>query len=142
VKIHFPIDGVCSQYLSNTGQTITCLNSEVPEGWEIYDIGPNSVAQFEQVLDRADLIFWNGPVGVFELENFQNGSVDLLKHVVKRTREGALSIIGGGDTGNLVKGAGLGPDITYISTGGGASLEYIQGIKLPGIEALSEINDL
>ena len=70
------------------------------------------------------------------------GSVGLLKQVVKRTREGAISVIGGGDTGNLVKGANAGKDISYISTGGGASLEYIQGIKLPGIENLSQISDL
>ena len=79
---------------------------------------------------------------MFELENFQTGSLNLLKKVAKRTREGAMSVIGGGDTGNLVKGAGLGHALSYISTGGGASLEFIQGTKLPGVENLSEISDL
>ena len=79
---------------------------------------------------------------MFELEPFQHGSLELLRKIVKRTREGAHSVIGGGDTGNLVKMANAGQWITYISTGGGASLEFIQGAKLPGIEALNEISDL
>lgn len=102
VRIHFPVDGVGSKTLSNTGYTITCPNEDVPEGWAIYDIGPKSLEDFEEVIGRADMIFWNGPVGVFEIDTFKKGSEDLLRHVIKRTREGAISIMGGGDTSNLV----------------------------------------
>jgi phosphoglycerate kinase len=108
--------------LSNTGYTITCPNEDVPEGWALYDIGPKSIEEFDEVITRSDIIFWNGPVGVFEIEAFKNGSENMLRNVVKRTREGAISIMGGGDTANLVNRFSMQKDVTYISTGGGASL--------------------
>ena len=94
------------------------------------------------MVQRAQSIFWNGPIGVFEFPNFKNGSEGLLKSVINRTKQGAVSIIGGGDTASLVLSRGAEKDVSYVSTGGGASLEFMQGIKLPGVEALSEVADL
>lgn len=85
-RLHFPVDGVGSKTLSNTGYTITCPNEDVPDGWALYDIGPKSIEEFDEVITRSDIIFWNGPVGVFEIEAFKNGSENMLRNVVKRTR--------------------------------------------------------
>jgi phosphoglycerate kinase len=142
VKIHLPVDGVCAQSYSPTAPTIICDNKDVPEGWEIFDKGPKTVEEFDKVVQRANSIFWNGPIGVFEFPNFKNGSEGLLKSVIQRTKAGATSIIGGGDTASLVLSRGAEKDVSYVSTGGGASLEFMQGIKLPGVEALSEISEL
>jgi len=122
VKIHLPVDGVCAQAYSPTAPTIICENKDVPEGWEIFDKGPKTVEEFDKVVQRANSIFWNGPIGVFEFPNFKNGSEGLLKSVIKRTKEGAVSIIGGGDTASLVNSRGAVNEVTYVSTGGGATL--------------------
>ncbi len=142
VKIHFPVDGVCAQDYSPTAPTIIKDNADVPDGWEIFDKGPKSVELFSKVIERANSIFWNGPVGVFEFPNFCNGSEGVLKSVIKRTKEGATSVIGGGDTASLVKSRKADKDVSYVSTGGGASLEFMQGMKLPGVESLSEASEL
>jgi phosphoglycerate kinase len=133
VKIHLPIDGVCAQALNAHAPTAIFRNEDMPDGWEVFDKGPRTLEIFDEVVQRASSIFWNGPVGVFELPNFRNGSETLLQSVISRTRMGGVSIIGGGDTGNLVNSLGLEKEVSYVSTGGGATLEYIQGIKLPGV---------
>lgn len=97
---------------------------------------------FDEVVQRANSIFWNGPIGVFEFPNFKNGSETLLQSVINRTKRGGVSIIGGGDTANLVNSLGLENQVSYVSTGGGATLEFMQGVSLPGVEALSELDDL
>lgn len=142
VKIHLPVDGVCAQSFSGTAPTIICENKDVPDGWEIFDKGPKTVAAFDEVVQRANSIFWNGPIGVFELPNFKEGSEGLLRSVLKRTKAGGVSIIGGGDTASLVISRGAEKDVTYVSTGGGATLEFMQGLKLPGVQSLSEASDL
>ena len=142
VKIHLPVDGVCAQSYSPTAKTIICDNADVPEGWEIFDKGPKSVELFGKAIDRASSIFWNGPIGVFEFPNFASGSEGVLKKVIEKTKDGATTVIGGGDTASLVRSRGVEDEVTYVSTGGGASLEYMQGIKLPGLEALSEASVL
>jgi len=142
VKIHLPVDGVCAQAYSPTAPTIIVENKDVPEEWEIFDKGPKTVEEFDKVVQRANSIFWNGPIGVFEFPNFKNGSEGLLRSVVKRTKEGAVSIIGGGDTASLVISRGAEKEVTYVSTGGGATLEFMQGLKLPGVESLSDATDI
>ena len=117
-------------------------NSDVPDGWEIFDKGPKSVELFDRVIQRANSIFWNGPIGVFEFPNFASGSEGVLKSVTKRTKEGATSVIGGGDTSRLVISRKADKEVSFVSTGGGASLEYMQGIKLPGVESLCEASEL
>uniref|UniRef100_A0A1J3IFT0 Phosphoglycerate kinase n=2 Tax=Noccaea caerulescens TaxID=107243 RepID=A0A1J3IFT0_NOCCA len=140
VKIHLPVDGVCAKEYNPNAPTIICKNENVPDDYEIFDKGPETVKYFDEVVKRANSIFWNGPIGVFEFPNFKNGSEGLLKSVIERTKAGATSIIGGGDTASLVLSRGAEKDVSYVSTGGGASLEFMQGIKLPGVEALSEIS--
>lgn len=105
----------------------------MPEGWEIFDKGPKSVELFGKAIDRASSIFWNGPIGVFEFPNFASGSDGVLKKVIEKTKDGATTVIGGGDTASLVRSRGFEDEVTYVSTGGGASLEYMQGMKLPGV---------
>ena len=142
VKIHLPVDGVCAQSYSPTAPTITCDNADVPEGWEIFDKGPKTVEIFGKAIERAHSIFWNGPIGVFEFPNFSSGSDGVLKKVIEATKDGATSVIGGGDTASLVRNRGFVNDVSYVSTGGGASLEFMQGMKLPGVESLSEASEL
>lgn len=122
VKIHLPVDGVCAKEYSPTAETIICENADVPEGWEIFDKGPKSIELFDRVIQRANSIFWNGPVGVFEFPNFCKGSEGVLQSVIRRTQEGAVSVIGGGDTARLVNSRNADKDVSYVSTGGGASL--------------------
>ena len=122
VKIHLPVDGVCAQSYSPTAKTIVCDNADVPDGWEIFDKGPKSVELFSKAIERANSIFWNGPIGVFEFPNFRNGSDGVLKKVIEKTKDGATTIIGGGDTASLVRGMNLEKEVSYVSTGGGASL--------------------
>ena len=133
VKIHLPVDGVCAQAYDPKAPTIICDNENVPDGWEIFDKGPKTVEEFGKAVDRAKSIFWNGPIGVFEFPNFKNGSEGLLKKVIEKTADGTISVIGGGDTASLVRSRGVEDKVSYVSTGGGASLEFMQGIKLPGV---------
>jgi len=133
VKIHLPVDGVCAKEYSPTSPTSIYDNDKIPDDLEIFDKGPKSVKLFDEVIQRASSIFWNGPIGVFEFPNFKNGSEGMLKSVIERTKKGGVSIIGGGDTASLVNSRGAEKDVTYVSTGGGATLEFMQGIKLPGV---------
>lgn len=122
VKIHLPVDGVCAQALNQHAPTAIFNNEDIPEGWEVFDKGPRTMELFEEVVQRASSIFWNGPIGVFELPNFRHGSEALLRSVVRRTQTGGVSIIGGGDTANLANTLGLQEEVSYVSTGGGATL--------------------
>lgn len=137
VRIHLPVDGVCGQSYSGEVETRVYDNGEVPDGWEIFDKGPKSVEEFKRVVAGAKSIFWNGPIGVFEFKNFRKGSEELLKGVVESTKRGAVSIIGGGDTAALVGMMGMEKEVSFVSTGGGATVEFMQGIMLPGVKALS-----
>ena len=118
------------------------MSQGVEEGWKAFDIGPKSVGVFKETIKRANSIFWNGPVGVFEIPEFRKGSEELLRTIVKRTEEGATSVIGGGDSVNLVNSLGLQESVSFMSTGGGASVELMQGNKMPGIDNLSNISEL
>lgn len=138
-KLLLPIDVVIGDQLSDDAQIRTIeIEEGVPEGWGIYDIGERSLARFHQVLTDAQTIVWNGPMGVFEKEKFANGTRSVAKMLADRTAEGAVTIIGGGDSVAAVEEANLADKITHISTGGGASLEMLEGKTLPGVAVLKD----
>jgi phosphoglycerate kinase len=108
---------------------------KVPPGWRVLDIGPKSIAQFGEVLNRARLVVWNGPMGVFEFPRFAEGTFAIARLLANT---GATTVIGGGDSASAVKKAGVVKQMTHVSTGGGASLEYLEGRVLPGVAALND----
>lgn len=98
------------------------FDDDVPEDWEIFDMGPKTAEKFDQIISEAGSIFWNGPMGVFEISDFRQGSVDVLNSIIKQTKNGATSIIGGGDSASLVNSLNKKNEVSYVSTGGGATL--------------------
>ena len=134
VKLIFPIDNVIADDLAPNANVKTINSDEIPEGWEGLDIGPRTIELFEEELKTAKTIVWNGPVGYSEYEVFSNGTKSIAKTLAKM--EDAITIIGGGDSAAAIEKLGLADKMTHISTGGGASLEFLEGKKLPGIEAL------
>jgi phosphoglycerate kinase len=138
-KLVLPVDAVLGDKFDNdaTRQTITVADG-VPEGWSIYDIGPKSIELFKSVLSNAKTIVWNGPMGVFEMANFAKGTNAVAEILAAATSQGAVTIIGGGDSAAAVEASGLADKITHISTGGGASLEMLEGKALPGVVALKD----
>lgn len=134
VKLLLPIDNVVADEFSPDANTKEVLSSEIPEGWEGLDIGPKTVELFKQELKNAKTIIWNGPLGLFEYEKFSNGTNEIAKCLANLNE--VTTIIGGGDSAAAVEKIGLADKMTHISTGGGASLEFLEGKKLPGIEAL------
>jgi phosphoglycerate kinase len=138
-KIVLPTDVVVADDFSAEANTRTVPVEEIPDGWKGLDIGPESVAVFGQVLASAKTIFWNGPMGVFELAPFAEGTRGVAQAVVDATGAGAFSVVGGGDSAAAVRALGLPEDgFSHISTGGGASLEYLEGKVLPGLAVLEE----
>jgi phosphoglycerate kinase len=138
-KIVLPTDVVVADDFSAEANTRTVGVKEIPDGWKGLDIGPESVAAFGQVLASAKTIFWNGPMGVFELAPFAEGTRGVAQAVVDATGAGAFSVVGGGDSAAAVRALGLPEDgFSHISTGGGASLEYLEGKVLPGLAVLEE----
>jgi len=137
VTLLLPVDNVIADNFTNDAKTqVWDSSKDFPEGWQGLDIGPESVAAIEQVVATAKTIVWNGPAGVFEFPNFAKGT-NAIAHAVAANRT-ATSIIGGGDSVSAINQAGVADQITHISTGGGASLEFLEGKKLPGVEALTD----
>ena len=137
VKIHLPVDFVCGNSLEDA-TSIQTVETSIPEGWLGLDIGPKSIINFTNIINRASTLVWNGPPGLFENKNFRRGSEEFFSAIVKRKNE-ITSIVGGGDTASFVLSMGeRSSDISHISTGGGASLELLEGKALPGIVALSD----
>ena len=138
VNVFLPEDILCSNEFSNSGlQKVTNIY-EVPEAWQGLDIGPKTMEKFEQVILGSSTILWNGPMGVFEIPSFEKGTLVVAKTVAKATQNGAYSLIGGGDSVAAIKKFGLQNQVSFISTGGGAMLESLEGKLLPGINALSQ----
>jgi phosphoglycerate kinase len=137
-KLMLPVDGVVAEEATPDAATRTVDRDSVPPGWKILDIGPRSVSLFRSELESARTVVWNGPMGMFELEPFQGGTESLARAVADITRNGATTIIGGGDTAAAIKDAGLENKVTHVSTGGGASLEFLEGRVLPGVAVLDD----
>ena len=138
VNLYLPIDNVCAdQFDPNANQYITTEN-HIPDGWMGMDIGPKTIERLTRVINQSQTILWNGPVGVFEFDAFGKGTQAIAIAVASATLGGAFSLIGGGDTITAVEKYGMSEFCSYISTGGGAMLEYLEGITLPGIKALEE----
>lgn len=137
VEIHLPIDSVIADQFSNDAHSTTADSDKIGPGWMGLDIGPKAVDVFKEVLLRSKTILWNGPMGVFEMSSFENGTRSVADAVAKATQAGAFSLIGGGDSSAAVKKFGYTNDVSYVSTGGGALLEYFEGKELPGIAAIS-----
>jgi phosphoglycerate kinase len=138
VKLYLPIDNVIADNFSNDANRQIVKRGEIPDGWEGLDIGPETVRLFAEVVRNSKTILWNGPMGVFEFPNFANGTVEIAKAVKDATNGGAYSLIGGGDSAAAINNLGFGNDVSYVSTGGGALLEYFEGKTLPGVAALEK----
>ncbi|WP_192820434.1 phosphoglycerate kinase [Rufibacter sp. LB8] len=136
VKIYLPTDSVIADAFDNNANTDVVASGSIPDGWMGLDIGPESRATFADVVRTSKTILWNGPMGVFEFENFAIGTKTIAEAVVEATKTGAYSLIGGGDSAAAVTQMGHAHDVSYVSTGGGALLEYMEGKQLPGVLAL------
>lgn len=136
VQIHLPVDAVVADSFSNEAATQLVDVNSIPEGWQGLDVGPASLEKFNHILQESKTILWNGPLGVFELDKFANGTIELGEMIAKSTEKGAFSLVGGGDSVAAVKQFGLEPKMSYVSTGGGAMLEMLEGKTLPGIAAI------
>ncbi len=136
VQIHIPVDVVAADSFSNDATTQIVDVNEIPNGWQGLDAGPKSLENFRKVIMESKTILWNGPLGVFELEKFANGTIKLGEYIAEATTKGAFSLVGGGDSVSAVKQFGLEDKMSYVSTGGGAMLEMLEGQTLPGIQAI------
>ena len=136
VQIHIPVDVVAADSFSNDANTQIVDVNEIPEGWQGLDAGPKSLENFRKVIMESKTILWNGPLGVFEMENFAKGTITLGNYIAESTENGAFSLVGGGDSVAAVKQFGLEDKMSYVSTGGGAMLEMLEGKVLPGIAAI------
>jgi phosphoglycerate kinase len=136
VEIHIPVDVVAADDFSNTANTQIVDVREIPDGWQGLDAGPKSLENFKKVILESKTILWNGPLGVFEMESFANGTIELGNFIAEATANGAFSLVGGGDSVAAVKQFGFEDKVSYVSTGGGAMLEMLEGRVLPGIAAI------
>jgi phosphoglycerate kinase len=139
VKLHFPVDYITADDFSESANTGTATDATgIPDGWQGLDAGPESRKQYVEVIKRARTLVWNGPVGVFEFEKFAAGTRTVAEAVAAVTAAGATTIIGGGDTATAAEKFGIASKVSHVSTGGGASLELLEGKNLPGVAALSD----
>ncbi|HLW62254.1 MAG TPA: phosphoglycerate kinase [Flavobacterium sp.] len=136
VRIHIPVDVVAADAFSNDANTQIIDANNIPDGWQGLDVGPKTLEQFNKVIMDSKIILWNGPLGVFEMEKFAAGTITLGNFIADATAAGTFSLVGGGDSVAAVKQFGLEPKMSYVSTGGGAMLEMLEGKKLPGIAAI------
>lgn len=136
VRIHLPVDTLAADRFDNAANTQTCPTDAIPEGWMGLDIGPKAEAEYHDLLMQSKTILWNGPMGVFEMSNFQHGTETIGRSIASATAHGAFSLVGGGDSVAAVNQFGLADSVSYVSTGGGALLEYMEGTELPGIAAI------
>jgi phosphoglycerate kinase len=136
VHIHIPVDVVAANTFSNDAETQIVDVREIPDGWQGLDAGPKSLENFKKIIMDSKTILWNGPLGVFEMEKFAHGTITLGEYIAESTANGAFSLVGGGDSVSAVKQFGLEDKMSYVSTGGGAMLEMLEGRILPGIQAI------
>jgi len=138
VNLLLPSDSVIADKFDNDANIKTAPNNDIPDGWMGLDIAEESRKEFAKVISSSKTILWNGPMGVFEMSNFEGGTKAIAEAVVEATKNGAFSLIGGGDSAAAVNKFGYGDDVSFVSTGGGALLEHMEGKVLPGVKALSE----
>ncbi|UCS93754.1 phosphoglycerate kinase [Echinicola marina] len=136
VNLYLPLDNVISTDFANDAEQGTSKSGQIPDGWMGLDIGEETRVLFADVVKNSKTILWNGPMGVFEMSSFDKGTKAIADAVVEATKAGAFSLIGGGDSAAAVNKFGLGEDVSFVSTGGGALLEYMEGKELPGVKAL------
>jgi phosphoglycerate kinase len=130
VQLILPVDAVAAREMSSEAQALTLNIDDIPDDMMILDIGPRTIEEFSQAIGKANTIIWNGPMGVYEYPQFARGTEEITRAIA---RSSAVSVIGGGDTAVIVNNMGLEKEITHISTGGGATLEFLEGIVLPGV---------
>jgi phosphoglycerate kinase len=138
VQIHLPIDSTIANRFSAEAETKVSPSNQIPDGWMGLDIGAEAVETFREVLLASKTILWNGPMGVFEMKAFENGTKSVAEAVVEATSNGAFSLIGGGDSAAAVQKFGMSDQVSFVSTGGGALLEYFEGKVLPGVQAIED----
>lgn len=136
VQLLIPEDSVIADKFSPDAKTKVCNNDAIPQGWMGLDIGKKSIANFSETIAQSKTLLWNGPMGVFEMEKFQHGTKEIALAIAKATENGAFSLIGGGDSVSAINKFHLSDKVSYVSTGGGAMLEFFEGKILPGIEAM------
>jgi len=138
VEVHLPVDAIIADAFSNDANIKTEKTDKIPEGWMGLDVGEETNKVFAEVIAKSKIILWNGPLGVFEMPNFAKGTIALGNAIAKATKAGAFSLVGGGDSVAAVKQFGFENKVSYVSTGGGAMLEMLEGKSLPGIEAIKQ----
>jgi len=138
VEVHLPIDVLAADNFSSDARTKIINVAEIPPGWQGLDVGPETLKKFREIILASKTILWNGPVGVFEMEKFSKGTIAIGNYIDEATRAGAFSLVGGGDSVAAVKQFGFQDKVSYVSTGGGAMLESLEGKTLPGIAAILE----
>jgi phosphoglycerate kinase len=138
VKIYIPQDAILANTFSNDAETMESGSTNIPAGWMGLDIGPKAIQAYREVILNSKTILWNGPMGVFEMSNFEEGTKAVAEAVAEATKNGAFSLIGGGDSVAAINKYNLKDQVSYVSTGGGAMLEYIEGKELPGVKAIKE----
>ena len=136
VQIHLPADSVIADKFDANANTQKGDNNNIPDGWMGLDIGEKAIKEFRQVILESKTILWNGPMGVFEMEKFQKGTKAVAEAIAEATQKGAYSLIGGGDSVAAINQFGFADKVSYVSTGGGAMLEFFEGKELPGIAAI------
>lgn len=136
VSFYIPTDAVIADKFDNNAVHKFCDSHEIPDGWMGLDIGPETGQAFKDIIESSETILWNGPMGVFEMDNFAQGTIEVTNAIVEATKNGAFSLIGGGDTVAAINKYKLQDKVSYVSTGGGAMLEFIEGKTLPGVAAI------
>lgn len=138
VRLLIPTDTIIADKFDNNASTQLVPIGQIPSGWMGLDVGPDTMKACSEIIEESKLILWNGPMGVFEMSNFQAGTKSVAEAIVKATEKGAFSLIGGGDSVAAINLFNLADKVSYVSTGGGAMLEYLEGIELPGIKAIRD----
>ena len=137
-KIYLPVDSLAANRFAADAEILSVNSNEIPDGWMGLDIGPLAIEEYSTVVKSSKTILWNGPMGVFEFPAFSKGTFSIASSVADATSNGAFSLIGGGDSVSAIHQSGLSSKVSYISTGGGAMLEFLEGKELPGIKAIKE----
>jgi phosphoglycerate kinase len=138
VGLYIPVDSIAADAFSNTANVKTCGKEGIPDGWMGLDIGPETEKLYADVIGRSRTLLWNGPMGVFEMSHFEHGTISVAKAIAAATKKGAYSLVGGGDSVAAINKYNLASEVSYVSTGGGALLEYMESGTLPGVSAVLE----